>query len=290
MSERLYSLLLLLYPRVFREQYGEEMARVFRDRLREEPVVSLWVEVLGDAVVSIPQQYLTPRPHPYYPRSATPLLLATPVVTQGILSTVALGGLVGFLVGVLVVRGVPGISAFISRVPGGWVVPAVLSVLWLITARRWWRISRNIKSVRADVSADSVTVAYDGVAPLTLQRNDVIGLHDFDKIGLRIQAADPSRDLWVPARTKAYADVKAGLSHWGPTTVTPLRFASGLSIGVTTVFLVVGLLIPVKLVPAVIGLVISSQAVAAVVKPDVPIFKRLVPFVAILVLLIRWLR
>ena len=54
MSERLYSLLLQLYPRAFRERYGEEMARVFRDRLRDEPSARLWIDVLSDAAMSIP--------------------------------------------------------------------------------------------------------------------------------------------------------------------------------------------------------------------------------------------
>ena len=62
MSERLYSLLLQLYPRAFRERYGEEMARVFRDRLRDEPSARLWIDVLSDAAMSIPRQYLVQAP------------------------------------------------------------------------------------------------------------------------------------------------------------------------------------------------------------------------------------
>ena len=35
-SERVYRLLLLAYPREFRREYGDEMARCFRDLCREE--------------------------------------------------------------------------------------------------------------------------------------------------------------------------------------------------------------------------------------------------------------
>ena len=57
MSESAYALLLHLYPRAFRERYANEMLRTFRDRLRHEPTFRLWIDVLKDAVVSIPYQH-----------------------------------------------------------------------------------------------------------------------------------------------------------------------------------------------------------------------------------------
>jgi hypothetical protein len=45
MSERVYAWLLRLYPRAFRERYAQEMMRTFRDRLRHEPTVRLWIDV-----------------------------------------------------------------------------------------------------------------------------------------------------------------------------------------------------------------------------------------------------
>ena len=73
MSERLYSLLLQLYPRAFRERYATEMARVFRDRLRDEPAARVWIDVLADAAVSIPHQHMEPVPNAMYPPSASPM-------------------------------------------------------------------------------------------------------------------------------------------------------------------------------------------------------------------------
>jgi len=74
MSERLYSLVLRLYPRAFHERYADEMMRVFRERLRDEGLVRVWVDVLADAAVSIPSQHFhTQRPHPMFPPSAAPL-------------------------------------------------------------------------------------------------------------------------------------------------------------------------------------------------------------------------
>jgi hypothetical protein len=61
MSEKLYALLLRLYPARFREAYGEEALQLFRDRARHErgfPLgLRLWLDLLRDWVVSIPRAY-----------------------------------------------------------------------------------------------------------------------------------------------------------------------------------------------------------------------------------------
>ncbi|HTW49921.1 MAG TPA: hypothetical protein VMD92_18330 [Acidobacteriaceae bacterium] len=61
MSEKLYALLLRLYPARFRRQYGEEARRVFRERLRDErgawSQLRLWLELLQDLGSSLPREY-----------------------------------------------------------------------------------------------------------------------------------------------------------------------------------------------------------------------------------------
>ena len=58
MSERMYALLLRLYPASFRTAYGEEAMQLFRDRAREEhgflPRLRLWFDLLADLVGSLP--------------------------------------------------------------------------------------------------------------------------------------------------------------------------------------------------------------------------------------------
>src|SRR5215813_12589857 len=64
MSEKFYALLLHLYPAQFREDYGEEALRLFRDRLEDEcgflPRLRLWFDLICDFTVSIPREYLRP--------------------------------------------------------------------------------------------------------------------------------------------------------------------------------------------------------------------------------------
>jgi putative ABC transport system permease protein len=54
-SERIYRWLLRLYPRDFRDEYGEEMSLLFRAR-GSDGVVRLWLQVLGDFVFHAPQE------------------------------------------------------------------------------------------------------------------------------------------------------------------------------------------------------------------------------------------
>jgi hypothetical protein len=67
MSEKLYALLLKLYPKHFRRTYGSEALRLVRDRARDEKGalsgLRLWLDLLSDLVVSLPREY-TKRPPP----------------------------------------------------------------------------------------------------------------------------------------------------------------------------------------------------------------------------------
>ncbi len=61
MSEKLFNLLLQLYPSRFRREYGDQAAQLFRDRLRDEQGfflrLRLWIDLLIDLVSSLPREY-----------------------------------------------------------------------------------------------------------------------------------------------------------------------------------------------------------------------------------------
>jgi len=60
MSEKLYSLLLRLFPSEFRQRFGEEAIQLFRDRFREEKgfwlQLRLWADLIFDLAVSLPRE------------------------------------------------------------------------------------------------------------------------------------------------------------------------------------------------------------------------------------------
>jgi hypothetical protein len=67
MSERLYVLLLRLFPARFRNAYKQEALQLFRDRARAEQGtvrhLRLWMDLLSDLAVSVPGVHLRERKH-----------------------------------------------------------------------------------------------------------------------------------------------------------------------------------------------------------------------------------
>jgi len=55
-SERIYRWLLRLYPRDFRDEYGEEMSLLFRHRAADGSF-RLWLQVLGDLLFHAPREH-----------------------------------------------------------------------------------------------------------------------------------------------------------------------------------------------------------------------------------------
>jgi hypothetical protein len=280
MSERLYALLLQWYPAAFRERYADEMSRVFRERLRDESAARVWLDVLLDAVVSIPRQHCAQRPDPILPPSAAPLYRLR---STWLLSFLAGGFVAGAVGGLSVVTLAPWQSVL--------VMAAMLGAL-AVPARAMCRLAHRIRQPRADVQGDAITVCYEGFPPLTLQRPEVIAIDDRQYLGLRIKAADPERDLWVPITAPSYAAVKAAVSNWAPLEVIPFwrggeRRPSGPFHLV--VLCVASLFAPVTwpLVGIALGLTIVA-AVEGVAWRGLSIRRRLASVAPLAVVLIRW--
>lgn len=67
---RAYRVLLRLYPDVFRRDYGDEMARLFDEQLRDaramhgrKAIADLWARVLVDVLATAPRQHLSQERH-----------------------------------------------------------------------------------------------------------------------------------------------------------------------------------------------------------------------------------
>lgn len=75
MSEKIYALLLKLYPEHFRRGYGDEAMRLVHDRAGSEkgflPGVRLWLDLLVDFAISLPREYSK--------RPTTPIVATQPL-------------------------------------------------------------------------------------------------------------------------------------------------------------------------------------------------------------------
>ena len=87
-SERIYRWLLRLYPRDFRDEYGEEMSLLFRDRTSEGSS-RLWLQVLGDLLVHAPKEHWSTMKQDL--RYAVRTLLRAPTFAATVIATLALG-------------------------------------------------------------------------------------------------------------------------------------------------------------------------------------------------------
>jgi hypothetical protein len=62
MSEKLFRLLLHLYPLHFRDSYGDEALQLFRDEKGPSATLRLWFDLVCDFIVTVPCEYSRPKP------------------------------------------------------------------------------------------------------------------------------------------------------------------------------------------------------------------------------------
>jgi hypothetical protein len=119
----IYSGLLRLYPRRFRDEYGTDMALLFAEQLRDERAGRVWARGVIDLAITIPARHL----EAHMNRPPSPIV---PVVFAAISVSGAVLGLIGGTN--------PGMVAF------GLAVAAVAGVL----AAAAWRHTRAISASR----------------------------------------------------------------------------------------------------------------------------------------------
>ena len=88
-GERVYRRLLRLYPRDFSEDYGDEMMRLYRDRVRGEGATSVWLALLADLARTAPREQISTLVQDV--RHAWRTWRRTPVLALAAMLTLALG-------------------------------------------------------------------------------------------------------------------------------------------------------------------------------------------------------
>jgi hypothetical protein len=134
---------------------------------------------------------------------------------------------------------------------------------------------------------DAVTVVYHGMPASTVLRRDVTGLQEFVHVGLRIQTADPERDLFVPAWTKSYDGVRARLSDWMPVTRTRAGRVRPDALPFMAILYALALFLPMVFVPFVVPQM--AAGLASLGSRDSSVIRKLVSLGPAAILITRWL-
>lgn len=127
-----YRLLVRLYPRSFRDQFGPDLVQLLRDQYREEPAGRVLARAAVDLAITIPTQHLETTMH-RNPNPVVPFLyLAIAVAGVTVAATVNTNPTTLFLsLGVALVSGVVAVIGLRRLVSDGGGQPVAAS---------WWKV------------------------------------------------------------------------------------------------------------------------------------------------------
>lgn len=125
----MYGGVLRLYPRDFREEYGEDMEQLLRDQLRDENDARVWARTLLDLAITVPSLHLEAH---MSARTSAPVVFGALAV-----ASLALAMIGGTAVGVSLV-GVAGVLLFGSLAVISWRRTQALGAGGTAAAS-WWK-------------------------------------------------------------------------------------------------------------------------------------------------------
>lgn len=113
-AARLYRSFLRLYPRRFREEYGEALVALFEDQCRDESPARVYARTALDLIVTVPVRHLEV---PMHDRAPTAMVLVYSVIALGGVATAVIGGTneVAVSLGLLVAALAGGLAVVTAR-------------------------------------------------------------------------------------------------------------------------------------------------------------------------------
>lgn len=100
-----YRLLSALYPKSFRDAYGDDLVATFTEQLRDDRATVVWLLAIRDLVVTLPSQHLEARMH--RPAPQTVAMIATAFTVAALMLAFAAG--TGPVVGVFLLATIAGL-------------------------------------------------------------------------------------------------------------------------------------------------------------------------------------
>jgi hypothetical protein len=126
---RAYRVLVRLYPRQFRDDYGADMVQLLRDQCDGEPALRVFARAAVDLAITIPGQHL--EAHMKRPSTHLVPLLYTAFVFGGLLFAVVGGSNSGVVAIGLIIAAVTGTMAGIAW-KRSWPIGVLLGIIRLV--------------------------------------------------------------------------------------------------------------------------------------------------------------
>ena len=120
---RPYRMLVRLYPRSFRDEYGEDLITLFQDQRADEHGARVWARAVLDLAVTVPTQHL--EVHMRYPTQGA----VTVVAAAGAVLALAIGSVIGSVA-------VPAMAVVVGAL---WVSLASWRTNHVVDAPTWWK-------------------------------------------------------------------------------------------------------------------------------------------------------
>jgi hypothetical protein len=120
---RAYRALVRLYPRSFRDEYGDDLVALFKDQRVDEPALRVWRRAVLDLAVTVPTQHLEAHMHRSSQRTVTVLAAGGAVIA------LAVGSVVGSVA-------VPALAVAVGAM---WVSFASWRTNQVVDAPAWWK-------------------------------------------------------------------------------------------------------------------------------------------------------
>jgi hypothetical protein len=136
-----YRSLSALYPKSFRDEYGDDLVATFTEQLRDEPATRVWLSTIRDLVVTIPSQHLEARMN--RPAPQTVAVIATTCTVAALVLAIVAG--TGPVVGVFL----------------------LIAVVSLVIATLSWKAARPVGQRRPGATNRWRTILAVGVVLLT---------------------------------------------------------------------------------------------------------------------------
>lgn len=233
MSDRIFDLVLRLYPKAFQAEYGAEMRRLFHDQLRAADGwpgrLRVWVRLLADAATAAPREHhrsvIAPEGEHRLSEAGLHELIRRSHAAA--FPSTILWVSLGF--GISWIGGAPR--------PAMFAIHGLLAILALLMLRGMRQYKRHWRDFSLRFEGDSIVESSGGKVVKSLRREEVARIFEVPGHALSVIAREQARSLWIPAPVDGFETIREVLGSWSPIETRPAAKAPGFGGHVTNVTL-----------------------------------------------------